>query len=190
MTLYDILLDSVLREYRTVSHLEGDVVEFGTHKGNSASKLLALIPKSKTLHVCDSFVGMPEPHVYDNYCKKGDLGDTSAEEVRKRLDSISSEGDYKMHIGFVPPIPSSMEDIEKICFAYIDIDLYEAYHASLGFVLPRMVPGGLIVMDDYGAGTCEGATKAANEFVGANNLTLDLRHPFGASIKISNEMLT
>ena len=46
----------------------------------------------------------------------------------------------------------------------IDLDLYEGVRDSLGFFYPRMAPGGVIVLDDYGFASCPGARAAADEF--------------------------
>jgi hypothetical protein len=47
----------------------------------------------------------------------------------------------------------------------VDVDLYEATLGSLDFFYPRLVPGGMLVCDDYGFTTCPGATRAVDEFM-------------------------
>ena len=49
-------------------------------------------------------------------------------------------------------------------FVHIDVDLYEPAKDSLEFFYPRMAEGGIILMDDYGLGTCPGVTSAGQEF--------------------------
>jgi len=46
----------------------------------------------------------------------------------------------------------------------INCDLYESYRAVLNYVYPRMVPGGIIMTDEYKDPRWPGATKAFTEF--------------------------
>jgi len=51
-----------------------------------------------------------------------------------------------------------------VCFAHIDLDLYQGVLDTLAFVYPRMPTGGVIVCDDYGFASCPGARRAIEEF--------------------------
>ena len=64
-------------------------------------------------------------------------------------------------------IPNRFEEVaqERFRFVHIDVDLYKPTYASLEFFYPRMNPGGIIVLDDYGSTICPGAYKAAEEFM-------------------------
>ena len=62
---------------------------------------------------------------------------------------------------------------EEYCFVHLDIDVYEPTRMVLDAVLDRVVPGGLILIDDYG--TVEGATEAVGDFL-AEHPTLELLH--------------
>ena len=63
-------------------------------------------------------------------------------------------------------IPSRFSDIaaRRFSFVHIDVDIYEPTRDSLEFFYDRMVPGGIIVCDDYGFITCPGAKQAFDEF--------------------------
>jgi hypothetical protein len=47
---------------------------------------------------------------------------------------------------------------------HIDVDLYQPTRDSVEFFYPRMVPGGVILCDDYGSTRCPGARRAMDEF--------------------------
>ena len=47
---------------------------------------------------------------------------------------------------------------------HLDVDVYPITRFCLDFFGPRMVSGGVIVLDDYGTTTCEGVKKAVDEF--------------------------
>lgn len=55
--------------------------------------------------------------------------------------------------------------IDQLVFAHVDVDLYAPRLASFEYFYDRMVPGGLLVCDDYGFGPCQGANQAVDEFM-------------------------
>jgi hypothetical protein len=64
---------------------------------------------------------------------------------------------------------------------HIDVDLYQPTRDSLAFFYPRLVKGGVIVMDDYGFKTCPGATRAAEELATAQGVGI-LHLPTGQGV--------
>lgn len=61
-------------------------------------------------------------------------------------------------------IPSYAENHPelKISLLHIDVDVYKPTIVILDYLFDRVVPGGLIIFDDYG--TVAGETKAVDEF--------------------------
>jgi hypothetical protein len=53
-------------------------------------------------------------------------------------------------------------------FVHLDVDVYPITQFCVEFFAPRLVAGGVIVVDDYGSRTCEGVTKAVDEFAAAH----------------------
>lgn len=154
------LLSCAIKE---TARLEGDIAEFGSYRGGSAGLILRSIPTVKRLHVFDSFEGMPDVSTEDNFHKKGDFSDTVEDRVRAGLDSIGNN--FVMHVGFFSKtIPEFPDPDEKFCLSHIDADLYDSILDALEFTYPRMVQGGVMIFDDYGAPSCEGAKKAVDEF--------------------------
>ena len=60
----------------------------------------------------------------------------------------------------------------KIVLLHIDVDMYAPSRVILEQLFDRIVPGGLLVLDDYG--TVYGETKAVDEFLKKNGLALRL----------------
>lgn len=149
---------------RLTKELPGDVIEFGTFQGGSAGILLQNLGSEKTLHVCDSFEGMPDVAPEDNFHRKGDFADTGSGRVRNGLSKLGEN--FEMHVGFFSETIPEMTKNEslKFSFSHIDADLYESVKESLEFSYPRMQTGGVIIFDDYGAPTCLGAKRAVDEF--------------------------
>ncbi|HMQ04636.1 MAG TPA: TylF/MycF/NovP-related O-methyltransferase [Pyrinomonadaceae bacterium] len=144
--------------------IPGDAIEFGTFRGGSAGVILQNLSPEKILHVCDSFEGMPETTVEDNYHRKGDFAETWADRVIGGLSQLGNN--FWVHKGFFSKTIPEMEanGPDRLSFAHIDADLYESVRDALEFCYPRMDRGSIIILDDYEAPSCEGAKQAVDEF--------------------------
>jgi hypothetical protein len=142
-------------------HLDGDAVECGTYKGTSAFLICKAYLKScRRVHLFDSFEGLPAPQDLDgHYWTKGDLSTSE----RAARDTLSGFDNYVIYKGWIPDRFADIADL-SFSFAHIDVDLYQPTLASLEFLYPRMVPGGLILFDDHGFKTCPGAKLAADQY--------------------------
>ena len=81
--------------------------------------------------------------------------------MRKALSDFAK---VRFHPGWIPDRFQDVDD-RKFSFVHIDVDLTEPTRESLAFFYPRMVPGGIIVCDDYGQSTSPGATQAVDRFL-------------------------
>lgn len=142
-----------------------DLIELGVYKGGSAA-LTALVLRgaglARTLHLCDTFEGMPETLDWE-FHKELDFADTSLEAVSAHLAKLDPQFRFRFHQGLFSETLPKLAD-RRFCFAHVDADLYESVRQACEFVYPRMEKGGFIVFDDYGASTCPGAKKAVAEF--------------------------
>jgi O-methyltransferase len=166
-----------LREFVRLSNsLPGDMAECGCFEGATAF-FMASASTSGMLYLFDSFKGISSPETRDRNDRtdvmpwiKGDLC-SSEEKLRTNLARFKE-------INILPGwIPERFADVTDRQFrvVHIDVDLYQPTRDSLEFFYPRMVQGGVIVMDDYGLLTCPGAKLAADEYalsVGAQVLHL------------------
>jgi len=79
------------------------------------------------------------------------------------------------HIGwFQDTIPAHAHDIEKIAILRLDGDWYDSIKIPLQYLYPKVVSGGIIIIDDYGY--YEGCTKAVNEYLAENNIVTFLSY--------------
>lgn len=63
-------------------------------------------------------------------------------------------------------LPDTLEGRDdRFNFVHLDLDVYEPTLAVLRHVYPRMLRGGVIVLDDYGYHITPGIKKAVDEFV-------------------------
>jgi hypothetical protein len=142
------------------------VAEVGTYKGGSAKFLGATYEhfgKRPPIHVFDTFTGHPEEIVstLDGKHKHGLFSDTDAYSVREYLSDLEN---ITMHVG---AIEERSCDVEKDLFSlvHVDVDIFSATVTCLNFFWPRLVKGGVIVIDDYGFSTCIGVKQAVDYFL-------------------------
>jgi hypothetical protein len=149
---------------RLTTALDGATAECGVYKGASSFQIAEVNRKlggGRTHYAFDSFSGLSTPTDQDgDYWEEGDLSVPLAE-FEKNLAPYKDK--VVVHRGWIPECFADVPD-EQFAFVHIDVDLYEPTLASLEFFYPRMVPGGIILCDDYGLTTCPGATRAFDEF--------------------------
>jgi O-methyltransferase len=152
---------------RQAIFLEGDFWECGVYRGGTAAmfaRYLALSKSSKKLHLFDTFSGMPGVDEKLDLHRSGDFHETNLETVKSNIKGVEQ---CVFHPGFIPQTFVGLEN-EKISFAHIDVDLHDSVLDSIKFIYPRLVPGGFIVLDDYGIISCPGARKAIDDFFGGS----------------------
>ena len=133
---------------------EGEFWELGVFTGGSARLLAEVIREQpRTLRLFDTFNGFPSVSTEDitgEHIDRDALMDMfkniSVDEVKQFVAAEFAV----FHVGIVPDTLRGLEE-SKIAFVHLDLDLYEPTKSALEFILPRLLPGGIIVVDDYGA---------------------------------------
>jgi O-methyltransferase len=140
----------------SVQWVEGEYVEFGCFRGDTA-KLLTRIT-GRRFHLYDSFLGLPD---VGESCVAGAMK-CRVEEVCK---NFTRDGITKpvIHEGWFADL-KEIDLPDKISFCHIDGDLYSSTIQALRLVYPRMAKGGVILVDDYGEPYFEGPKRAVDEF--------------------------
>lgn len=155
---------------------EGTVMEFGCYIGTTSlfiRRLLDAYKDTREFHVYDSFVGLPSKTGPDasaagEQFQAGELAVSKKQFVREfqkamlRLPTI--------HKGWFNSLTSSDVPV-KIAFAFLDGDFYESIRDSLKLVLPKMQPGGVIVIDDYAREALPGVATAVHQLLPHINVT-------------------
>ena len=142
--------------------LNGDAAEIGVYKGGTARLLAKTLAQTaaKTLHLFDTFAGMPETDAARDLHGKGDFNDTSLADVQAFLHDCPN---VDFHPGFFPATAGPIETAQ-FCFVHVDVDIYRSVLDCCRFFYPRLVTGGVMVFDDYGFFSCPGAKQAVDEF--------------------------
>jgi O-methyltransferase len=140
-----------------VSKIPGDIAEVGSFEGVSA-KLLAATDRRRTLHIFDTFEGLPEPSGKDSAGFYSGQYRASEAEVKKYLQDFN----VRVYKGFFPSTAGPITD-KTFAFVHLDVDLYDSTKACLEFFYPRMALGGIILTHDYAARD-EGVYRAFKDF--------------------------
>ena len=154
---------------RNTARLEGAVAEIGTYRGGSAAFIAGALAEAgaagKPFHVIDTFAGHPPgkltEHDADAHKRDDKFKNTSAADVR---DYLRGHGGVVVHEGEFAAVAPKLPDA-RYSFAHVDVDIYEPAAECLRYFGPRLAPGGVIVLDDYGAPTCPGIRRAADELL-------------------------
>ena len=168
--------------------VEGDVAEFGVAQGATSALIANEIRNNgKVFWLYDSFMGLPEPSDKDVLIHDvASLGSIKkykgmiahpAEAVRNRLAEITfPEKQLRIVPGWVEDLSRTGDLPEKVCFAYVDLDLYVPIKTVLELLDRRLSPGASVVIDDYGYFSA-GAQLAVDEFVADHRQAYDLQLP-------------
>jgi len=171
------------RTLQQALNLDGDLVECGVFRGGTALLAAATVREQvgeRPLHLVDSFAGMPDTTEGVDRFKAGDFATTSAADVRRALAPFPFA---RIHQGYIPGVLGEV-DAERVAWAHIDVDIYAAVRDCLDFLYPRLLPGGAIVLDDYGFPSCPGVRRAMDEFFSDDRPEVPLCLPTGQGLVV------
>lgn len=138
---------------------KGPIAELGVYKGGSL-KYLAERHPDRNITGFDTFEGLPEKDWNESEVHvPGDFNDNSLEAVQEYLKDHKNITLIK---GYFPESADSIAD-QKFSFVHIDFDFYQGMKSGIEFFYPRLVEGGIIVLDDYGWPNCPGVKQALDE---------------------------
>ncbi|HYW00592.1 MAG TPA: TylF/MycF/NovP-related O-methyltransferase [Candidatus Acidoferrum sp.] len=186
-TLSGAKTQNLLRLLESSAVLEGDVIECGVFRGGSLVEIacrLRELGSNKKIFGVDTFEGHPfqsEEDVPDDgrvVHRTGLFADNHLDQVQKCLKEASLTN-VTLLKGLVGEVLPQQFGEDKFCFAHLDLDLYLSTRDALAFIAPRLVPGGVIVFDDYGGFDSPGVTKAVNELLGDTSVQITVRSKDG-----------
>jgi hypothetical protein len=177
-------------QYVSAAGIPGSVVECGVWRGGSmmcaALTLMQSGDTERELYLYDTFEGMVPPQEidisFDGQAASALLaaeprGNDSyiwayspLETVRRNLESTLYPA---RHIHYVrgpveETIPATMPD--SIALLRLDTDWYSSIKHSLQHLFPRLVKGGVLIVDDYGH--WQGARRAVDEYFSENGINI------------------
>ncbi len=149
------------------AHLPGDTAECGVATGITSHLIcLATQREGRSHHAFDSFEGLPEPEAIDKprvanitALEKGQYA-VGLDQVRRHLSAFNH---VVFHKGWIPDKFGNVAD-RQFSFVHVDVDFFQPTLDCFKFFYDRMIPGGMIVCDDYGFPQTPGAKDAMDQF--------------------------
>lgn len=149
-------------------HVKGAVVECGVWRGGMVGAIIEMLLQEGERHaiLCDSWQGLPPAQKIDGPAAMKWQGnnpvncsDASAEHVEELIKLTTSQ--YTILKGwFSETLPKIQE---PIAILRLDADWYASTRTCLENLFNQVVPGGLIIVDDYYV--WEGCSRAVHEFL-------------------------
>jgi hypothetical protein len=170
--------------------IRGDLVECGVWYGGSAMAIALTLQRlgatDRRLWLYDTFTGMPDPGAEDVNLLTGEsMTDewspeaTAAEQAQAR--TAEEVRAAVLGTGYDPSlvtvvegrvevtIPAQMP--ERVALLRLDTDWYQSTRHELEHLYPRLEPGGVLIVDDYGH--FRGARQAVDEYFAKDALLLN-----------------
>ena len=172
---------NLMRQFERTLGLDGLVVECGCFRGLSSFVMCSRLRQhdaafsGRGYQIFDSFQGLSEPRPEDALGEAGgphaidvQAGRFTAplSEVKRALASFP---DIEYFPGWIPA--AFPTDGAPCRFVHVDVDLYQPTKDSLEHFWPRLVPGALMVCDDY---NWPGGKRAVDEFCGERGIKAEL----------------
>ncbi|MDQ6949458.1 MAG: TylF/MycF family methyltransferase [Actinomycetota bacterium] len=185
-------------EYLERCAVPGDIVECGVWKGGSmmaaALTLDQIGSRGRDLWLFDTFEGMTQPVDVDvdilgntahlamkqrhasllpgRVAGRDVFAYASLDEVRSNMGKVAYKGGEVHYV--VGPVEETIPHTipSTIALLRLDTDFYESTKHELENLLPLVAPGGILIVDDYGA--WQGARKAVDEYLVESKLPLFL----------------
>jgi asparagine synthase (glutamine-hydrolysing) len=150
------------------NRIEGAIVEAGCALGGSSIVICSAKDPARPMYLYDTFAGMPPPSdrdgkdVHTRYAeiqsgKSAGIGGDAyygyrqdlLGEVRATFTRYGLEAG-KHSVVFVPGLyDDTLHPPGPVALAHIDCDWYNSVAVCLDRVVPKVVPGGRLVIDDY-----------------------------------------
>jgi O-methyltransferase len=160
-------VESVVRE-----GVEGDVIEAGAWRGGSSILMRATLDtlddSERTVWVADSFKGFPAEAGEQIELSTYDFLAVPLEQVKANFARFGLDDGVRFVPGFFEDTLPSLAD-GRWAIVRLDGDTYEATMTTLEWLYPGLVPGGYLILDDYGA--LEECSRAVDDFRERHGIT-------------------
>lgn len=149
-----------------VLHLPGDVAECGAYEAETAAGMGLLIKLQgfgKTVHAFDTFSGFPDVITSEEQAASTwpELrpGQYAAHPARLARN-LAAVANIEVHMGLFPETFPGFST--ALCFIHSDSDLYASTLETIALAERLLVPGGAILIDDYGNPRMPGVQMAVD----------------------------
>lgn len=153
---------------------EGEFLEVGVWRGGSSvilGRAILAAGFETGLCCCDSFSGLVKTTQHDPYNHDGELGDGCAETVRRKLEDFGISN-FELLVGVFPDETGPQLGNRTFSLCHIDVDTRQSALDVFDWVWPQLVPGGVVVFQDYGFHRTPGISNLVDGLRGREGLTV------------------
>lgn len=147
---------------------KGDILEVGVWRGGSGALMAGTAVQyglDCKVFLADTFQGVVKAGGKDTKYTGGEHADTSVPTVEQLIQQLGLKN-CELLQGVFPEQGGPRIGNRKFRLCHIDVDVYNSARDVNEWVWPRLVPGGVVVYDDYGFEPCIGVTRYVNEQYG------------------------
>lgn len=189
----------VLWAANCAAKLDGDFIECGVNKGFHSSAIMSFLDWNrlgKSFYLLDTFNGIDERFLTTEEVANGKI------ELNRK---VIASGGYELNIESVVrnfaewqrvhvirgSVPETLPQVpsQKVAFLHLDMNCAIPEEAAAEFFWDRLVPGGIILLDDY-AYRGYGAQKVALDLFAGRKGVMVLSLPTGQGLMIKPSTLT
>jgi O-methyltransferase len=158
-----------------VKDLEGDFVECGVNTGAYSRAVIEYVnfnSLNKKFYLLDTYQGLVPGQISQQESKAGiDQYLTSYRDVYEQVKQTFAGFNVSIIKGMVPDtLPQC--DAKKICYLSIDMNVVAPEIAAINYFWDKVVPGGVIILDDYGFPQHIHQKNAFDEFARSKNISI------------------
>lgn len=150
-------LEAICRRLVTVP---GAAAELGVYRGGFARCISVLLPE-RTLYLFDTFEGFDESEVEGQ--RKGFVEAHRGASVERVLSLLPHPEKAVLRPGLFPATAAGLEE-ERFCLVSLDADLEESTLTGLRFFVPRLSPGGYLLLHDWDTPRLAGVKRALERY--------------------------
>lgn len=165
-------LCNLIKYSQLCAPLGGYIAEFGVYTGGSL-EVLAKHNRTTEIIGIDSFQGLPKPSEHD-YHQEGDFSEgVNFQKIYGYFGMMYNN--VRLVKGFAPKVWEYFDEHTRFSFVHTDVDLFESVMSALDFFLPRLLTGGIMIVDDYKVRSTPGCEKAITEFFTNHDVSTQFR---------------
>lgn len=178
---------------RMAAKLQGDFCEFGVNRGFLSSAIMQMLDwntAGRRFYLLDTFTGVDERYISEEDRNIGvverNQGDIERGFYTFDLDGVRANFSEWSNVCIIPgPVPETLAQInsDEIAFAHIDMNCSPPEVAAAEFIWPRLVPGAIILLDDYAYNGYRSQKLAIDKFAASKQVPV-LSLPTGQGLII------
>lgn len=155
-------------------NIKGSVIECGVWRGGMIAGIAEVLGKDRNYYLFDSFEGLPDAKEIDGETAIAWQADKDAdiyydnckaeiEWAQKAMNLANVAGTTSFIKGWFENTVPQFKTEEPIAVLRLDGDWYDSTMVCLEHLFPRVIAGGLIILDDYYA--WDGCSKALHDYL-------------------------